>query len=190
MNAPSSDVYLFYSPLALETFIQLAMSTNSYAIRQGVMQQAFKGLAYLHSKSIMHRDLKPTNLMIVSYDPLHVIIIDFGCATFSSKSNDHMAGTIAYLAPEVLALKSGSHKSTYDQKVDIWGMGLTGYQLFFQEPCTWRKGVGMDEWNAIKAKLNERPGILSKTLESMLAWDPADRPSASELEISLAWEQK
>ena len=136
----------------------------------------------------MHRDLKPTNLMIVSSEPPHAIIIHYGSATFDEESDDHKVGTIAYLAPEVLALKYDKKNDLkYNRNVDIWAMGLIGYQLFFQEACTWQSGVDRTEWEQIKTKLRERPGMLSKTLESMLAWKSLDRPSATELETSPAW---
>ncbi|KAK5214804.1 hypothetical protein LTR96_011267 [Exophiala xenobiotica] len=183
----TGDVYLVSSPLAWETFIEFTMSAKPHSIRQSAMQQALCGLAHLHSKGIMHRDLKPTNLMMVSYDPPHAIIIDYGSATFSATSDHHGVGTIAYLAPEVLAIKAGKSKvARYDRSVDVWAMGLTGYQLFFQEECTWKNGVGPGEWEAIKTKLRGRPGILSRLLESMLAWE-SDRPNAAELKDSEAW---
>ncbi|OAL36618.1 hypothetical protein AYO20_04234 [Fonsecaea nubica] len=182
------DVYLFMSPLALESFIELTMSAKSYRIRQNAMQQVLRGLAHLHEDGIMHRDLKPTNLMMFAYDPPHAIIIDYGCATLNATSADHSVGTIAYLAPEVLAIKAGtSIGSKYDSMVDLWGMGLTAYRLFFQEGCSWKNGVGPDEWENIKQKLHQRPGVLSRLLESMLAWTPSDRPTAAELEASEVW---
>ncbi|OAG38050.1 hypothetical protein AYO21_07772 [Fonsecaea monophora] len=136
----------------------------------------------------MHRDLKPTNLMMAAHDPPHAIIIDYGCGTLNATSADHSVGTIVYMAPEVLAIKAGtSIGSKYDSKVDVWGTGLTAYQLFFQEGCSWKNGVGPDEWENIKQKLHQRPGVLSGLLESMLAWARSDRPTAAEVETSEVW---
>jgi len=82
----------------------------------------------------MHRDIKPGNLAVVSRKPLSAILLDFGAATLDQQSSDHMAGTIPYLAPEVIALKEGASRKPYDKMVDIWGLGLSCFELFCRKP--------------------------------------------------------
>ena len=78
----------------------------------------------------MHRDIKPENIL-ASDSPIQAVIIDFGCETWERTSKDHMKGTIRYLAPEVVALKekTAPPNTTYDVSADVWGMGLTAYEL-------------------------------------------------------------
>ena len=187
-----NDVYLVHSPLARQTFLDLTLSKASYEIRLSAFHQVLNGLAHLHSHGIMHRDIKPTNLMMVSYHPVHAIIIDYGSATFDESSLDHYCGTIAYLAPEVLRLKYAEGKDElepYECRVDIWSMGLSGYQLFFQEPCKWEKGVSNSLHGGITSVLKSVPASISPLLESMLAWKSSDRPNAKELLKSSIWPQ-
>jgi serine/threonine protein kinase len=93
----------------------------------------------------MHRDIKTTNLMVASYNSVHKIIIDYGSATMEKTSKDHYYGTIAYLAPEVMQLKQSDRAGEpYNCLVDVWSMGLSGYQLFLQESCKWKDGMSSD----------------------------------------------
>lgn len=100
-----------------------------------------KGLQYLHSSGIIHRDVKPSNIM-VGEDLMEAKIIDFGISriidhslyplpssevgipSWLNKGNGD-TGTMVYMAPEVIV--SNLAKPTY--KVDIYAIGLVMYQL-------------------------------------------------------------
>ena len=71
----------------------------------------------------MHRDLKPDNIMIKNsenYD--RICLADFGFSTFFdlTKKESATCGSLIYMAPEIMVDKRG-----YDQKVDIWALGIT-----------------------------------------------------------------
>ncbi|XP_076594105.1 sperm motility kinase 2A [Chaetodon auriga] len=78
-----------------------------------------EGLLHLHSKDIVHQDLKPENIM-VEHDTNRAVIIDLGLAKFFRHGlNSAMdMGNEAYSAPEVL--QRGSQR---DQRSDVWAMG-------------------------------------------------------------------
>lgn len=89
-----------------------------------IARQLCAGLAAAHDKGVLHRDLKPHNIMIDGEG--RVRITDFGLAGFAEDfaGKEVMAGTPAYMAPEQLAGRSVSVKS------DIYSLGLVLAELF------------------------------------------------------------
>ena len=85
-----------------------------------VMRDLLKALQHCHSQCIIHRDIKPQNIMY-GQDGL-VKFIDFGIAITQKKDMSNMAtcGSPIYMAPEVLAEK-------YGHECDIWSLGVTLY---------------------------------------------------------------
>ncbi|KAL9545726.1 hypothetical protein PS6_008073 [Mucor atramentarius] len=83
-------------------------------------------LDYLHRKRIAHRDIKPENILIDKKGYAH--LSDFNIAiqfTASQPLSWSMAGTMAYMAPEMLARKG------YSTAVDWWSLGIVTYELLF-----------------------------------------------------------
>ena len=87
------------------------------------------GISYLHSKKIIHRDLKAANVLCTTDG--HMKIADFGVskqiATLQSGARSHV-GTPYWMAPEVI------HCVTYNDKVDIWGVGATAFEFISGKP--------------------------------------------------------
>jgi serine/threonine protein kinase len=85
--------------------------------------QIANGLAYAHERSVIHRDMKPSNICIAS--PGTAKILDFGLARFDNTrltKTGYMAGTIAYMSPERLSGATGI-------KDDIFALGAIAYEL-------------------------------------------------------------
>jgi serine/threonine kinase 32 len=80
---------------------------------------------YLHSIRIVHRDLKPDNLLLDENG--HVHLTDFNIAVHFSSGRQltGVAGSMAYMAPEVLAKKG------YSCQIDWWSLGVIVYELLF-----------------------------------------------------------
>ena len=86
-----------------------------------IVAQVAEGLAVAHQKSILHRDVKPANILIDEQNGI-AQIGDFGLATPSFLSDYHRSGTPAYMSPEQ---ERGSELS---EKSDIYSLGISLYQ--------------------------------------------------------------
>ena len=85
------------------------------------MRQLFQAINHCHAQNIVHRDIKPDNIMIT--DDNRVRLIDFGLAVESKRRDlTEIAGTPYYMAPEVI-------KSTYGKQSDLWSLGVVLYTL-------------------------------------------------------------
>lgn len=104
-----------------------------------IMRQVFEGIEYIHSNHIVHRDMKPENILLD--DSLNVKITDFGFARHlpaSGKLTD-LCGTPGYLAPETLKCNMFDNAPGYAQEVDIWACGVIMFTLLVGCPPFWHR---------------------------------------------------
>lgn len=92
------------------------------------MKDLIKSLDYLKDLNIIHRDIKPTNILLTSnkLTSAEVKLVDFGFATKLDHSLKYSkVGTPLYMAPEVM------NENGYDYKADIWSLGIVMYELLY-----------------------------------------------------------
>ncbi len=136
--------------------------------------QVCRALSYVHSRRIVHFDLKPANILV---DPSgRVKVVDFGIAGAEPVThNGGIMGTPQYMAPELL-LGTGSA----DHRADLYALGVTLYELLTGDvPCPKRDIWELARWlNAGGVRLAPAANIpewLAKLVEKLCANDPADR---------------
>ena len=104
-----------------------------------VMQDVILGLQYLHSENIIHRDVKPENILINNENDIETAkIADFGYAIKLESSKQKVTdfvGTMDYLAPELIDNKP------YSFSVDIWAIGVIIYELLVGETPFYSKTI-------------------------------------------------
>lgn len=145
-----------------------------------VMHQTALGLASAHDKGVIHRDIKPGNLMLTPRG--NVKIADFGIALatqdFSKKltSTGEFVGTPGYLSPEICIGK------TVDQRSDIFSLGIVLFEMLTgRVPFTEESPLGLmlevvkAEFPDIRELNGEVDPQAAAILAKMVAKEPADR---------------
>ncbi|EFC85817.1 serine/threonine protein kinase [Parafrankia sp. EUN1f] len=148
-----------------------------------LLAQVAEGLAAVHEAGIVHRDVKPENVLIDRSGATAVArLTDFGLARVAGDSSltrsSRLMGTMAYLAPELAAARPPT------PAVDVYSFGVLAYELF-----AGRRPFDADNEAALMlAHLQQRPerpadlpGPLWRAVERCLRKDPEERPSAAEL---------
>uniref|UniRef100_A0A8D0CPL7 Serine/threonine-protein kinase PLK n=1 Tax=Sander lucioperca TaxID=283035 RepID=A0A8D0CPL7_SANLU len=145
------------------------------------MTQLLKGVQYLHSNRVIHRDLKLGNIFL--NDDMEVKIGDFGLATkieFDGERKKTLCGTPNYIAPEVLCKKGHSYE------VDVWSLGCILYTLLVGKP-PFETSCLKETYNRIKKNNYTIPWhinpLASALIKRMLQADPTQRPTIAELQV-------
>jgi len=156
-----------------------------------------RGMAFLHNCGMMHRDLKPDNLLVVTLDPMSKVVVklaDFGTSReISSKEMTRAkkltggVGTPIYMAPEVL------DGEPYSASADVYSFGMLMYELFtakepyltpeFTAPWHIAQFVAAGKRLEIPADV---PRGVAELITVCWAHDPAKRPTFEYCVESLA----
>ncbi|OMJ75609.1 hypothetical protein SteCoe_25229 [Stentor coeruleus] len=141
-------------------------------------------IKYMHEAGIMHRDLKPDNLIFEDRsENSRLKLIDFGASIKFSKGEiqSNLVGTPYYIAPEVINGK-------YNEKCDIWSIGIIMYIMLCGSPPFQGKTndeiykkIRLDEVNFSKKVWFGVSACAKKLVRKMLNKDPAKRISIGEL---------
>jgi serine/threonine protein kinase len=154
-------------------------------VRQAVTYvcQAARGLAYAHAHGVIHRDVKPSNLLVDADGT--VKILDMGLARLESAGADQdqitgtgeVMGTVDYMAPE-----QAMETKTADERADVYSLGVTLWYLLTGRPLypakTLVKRLLAHQTSPIPSLRDACPqvsGELGAVFAKMVAKDPSDR---------------
>ncbi len=137
--------------------------------------QLLQALAYLHRRSILHRDLKPGNILVTEN---RLRVLDFGLSISRDKARGR-TGTLAYMAPETLQRGEAVEAS------DLYAVGVIAYQLFTGRlPFEASDLMGIISQPADLSRL-EANAAISVIIERLLQKSPGERFDSA-LDVVLA----
>jgi serine/threonine protein kinase/Tol biopolymer transport system component len=193
----TADGHLFIAMAAYDgSTVRTRLARGPLPVAEAVeiARQAALGLAKAHRGGIVHRDVKPANL-IVTGDGV-VKVLDFGVAKLRGAASINVAGsflgTPAYMSPEQ------ARGEEVDPRADVWSLGVVLYEMLTGV----RPFKGEDDLTAVLRSLLEdrpepvsrlRPEVppkLERIVARMLARSPAERyPAAADVAADLAFLQ-
>ena len=186
----SGHVYIAYEYVPGRTMrdaIRAGALTDRDAIE--ITAQVLDALAHAHRAGIVHRDVKPANILLEDRDEVTIRLLDFGLAQFDGADTltavGDVPGTLAYIAPERLAGSDATAES------DVWSAGVLLWEALADRHPFW--GVPIQEVaRSIQAGApplaTERRGLprrLVTAVGTALSLDPRSRPSASDFAAEL-----
>ena len=156
----------------MSDFIQECNSSNSLG---DFMLKATKymvcsayGLAYIHARGIIHRDIKEGNIFCDSGN--RTVIGDYGFAIEERDNTKPMrCGTEGWMAPEV------DHQGRSSQKSDVWSWGVTVYHVFTMGQAPWEATPTTSKRNNERPK--DMPSMWYYLFQECTKQDPAERPT-------------
>ncbi len=142
-----------------------------------IVRLAACALHYAHEQKVIHRDVKPSNLMITAESNIKLLdlglaqILDLKAEESLTQANQAL-GTLAYMAPEQL---TGRHPIT--QQSDIFSLGVTLHELLTGQRPFERPGMLplVSDLKSIRPDVDDE---LNDLVASMLALSPAERPAS------------
>jgi hypothetical protein len=186
----SSHVYIAYEYVPGRTLRQ-ALSAGELDDR-GVVEaaaQILDALAHAHGRGIVHRDVKPSNVLLAESDGIDVRLLDFGLAQMAEFDTltavGDVPGTLTYVSPERL---DGDQATA---AADIWGVGVMLWEaLAGRHPFRASNTAGTTKRIRAGAPLlaEVRPDLpqpIIDAVDAALHPDPKQRPSAPQLATAL-----
>lgn len=166
-------------PRALGTLDRWVQWATGWDAVCDILRQLLGALAHAHSRGVIHRDLKPTNVLVSSVRPISVELADFGIAHRVGDDAEEqriVLGTPAYMAPEqILALTADIGPWT-----DLYALGCVGWALLCGTvPFSGRGRAQMESHlRSARPKLTPRfpvPAETERLFASLIARHPRDR---------------
>lgn len=186
------DGKIFYAMTRVEGVTLKDLRAQGPVTQKQILQIAIQtadGLAHAHEREVIHRDIKPQNIMVTVQG--QVKILDFGLAKLGLQESmsgvSSTAGTAAYLSPEQAQGLTATPQS------DLFSLGIVLYELVTGEipfkgdhPAALLYSIVHEEPAPLSRLAPDTPPALARVIERLLSKNPARRgASAAELAVEL-----
>jgi len=186
LERDSRNVYIAYEYVPGQTMREaLRAGELNDAAAVEIAAQVLEALAHAHGRGIVHRDVKPSNVLVAEGEAVSVRLLDFGLAQLAEEepltATGDVPGTLAYVSPERLRGEPGSAAA------DIWAVGVLLWEALAGRHPFWNGSLletaqqieqGAPPLTDLRPDL---PKPLCALVQRMLALDPSARPPALRL---------
>src|SRR5919201_1607985 len=169
----------------LRTLGRLGELTDRLVAQVGA--DASAALTAAHRAGVVHRDVKPENILVTGDQAK---LVDFGIARISGEktltATGAVVGTLAYMAPEQAdGLRPGPAADVYSLALTLYECFCGGHPLVREGPAATARAIG-EPIAPLEAVRPELPEEMTAAIDAALDPDPEERPLASELGAALA----
>jgi Protein kinase domain len=194
LEMDAKHLYIPYEYVPGET-LRHALRTHQLGDEGAVeaAAQVLEGLAFAHARGIVHRDVKPSNVLLTEEEQVSVRLFDFGLALMADADTltavGDVPGTLAYISPERL------HGQEAGPAADVWAVGVLLWEALAGHHPFWRTSpleTGEEIKTGAPSIREARPDLpdgLIAAVDAALSVEPEGRPAASTLAVDLreAW---
>lgn len=155
--------FVMATPLAQTSLDAYRPATRSPKTALGILRDVAAGLAHAHERGVLHRDVKPHNILVT--EDGRGMIADFGFARLAEDATLTQCGTLGYMAPEQAYGKPAKAS-------DVFGWGLVAYELLTGAIPSWPF-----EWPLTRhAKFAKRtPAAFAPVIQRAITFNPRER---------------
>ena len=165
---------------------------HTHQIREA-FRQTILALEYFHDQRVVHRDVKPANILVQQKDPIRIVLADFGFVSLGDPKTT--VGTEGYMAPEIAYNREFGKVEQYTSSVDIYALGISLLECLqvkvaarsnFDETRYFRNvGKVLSEALDHSDDIERRSGI--QLAGEMVSFKPGLRPTAKDCRECRTW---
>ncbi|CAI9550421.1 unnamed protein product [Staurois parvus] len=201
----TSNDYVFVQKVApagnlIHSIVKVGLNED---LVKGFVPQVASALDFMHSRGMVHRDIKLDNILLMDIECKEVKLADFGLTRLRGTQAPCMAWSIPYTAPELCSLKEGDQLLLHPS-IDVWAFGVLLYTVMTGS-FPWEEAGGHDPmyrefaWWQTKKDLTLAPGKWQQfSMEArqmfwdLLALNASERCSAMDIlkYVHLPWTAK
>ena len=136
---------------------------------ENVMLQLFEGVAYMHAQRILHKDIKPENVLVKAKSRPDIVLADYGlCASLNNRAElMSNSGTRGFTAPEVSCM------IVQTEAVDVFALGASFFFILEPQRCNGR----YQTIATLKGVMQRPPRVYAGLVQCMMAYDAKERPT-------------
>lgn len=157
--------------------IAIAAESSAYRQRVSMLLQLLDALAYLHQRGIVHHDLKPSNILVVTHNEQPLVkVLDFGLSFAFGQHKPWALGALPFTAPELFQTDTTPNIAS-----DLYSVGaiayrvFTGQSLFGERPSSFDSLIAQIKTSDYDLSPLEDQPMLQQFVATLIELDPASR---------------